>query len=77
MRKVKDFYFGIQITLFKDRQGLKLISAFRLFKFNKRSEWIIRENPQWHGNPELTPKLPDPTYLTELPTGKVLEPEDI
>jgi len=77
MKRAK-FYFGIQISLYKDRQGLKITLKFRLFKLGAERTYILKANPQWgEGNPELTPKFPDPEMFAPKPIGKVIEPEDI
>ena len=68
----------MQISLVGDRQGLKLFTNFRLGKFHWEHEWLVKENQEWNADySHLTPKVDDPTELTEFPTGKVLEPEDI
>ena len=77
MRKAK-FYFGLQLSLFEDRQGFKFAFKFKLMKLGIEKTLFIRRNPDWgKGNSDLTPKFPDPTILTEVPTGKVIEPEDM
>ncbi len=76
-RKIK-FYFGIQLSLFRDRQGLKLGFKFRLFSISYERLKILHRDPAWdEGNPELTPKMADPSLLTELPITRMIEPEDI
>ncbi len=78
MKKVKDFYFGIQFSIFADRQGFKIAYKLRLFRFYKEKVFLLKKNPLWgEGNPELTPKYPDPEIFAPKPTGKVIEPEDL
>jgi len=74
----RQFYFGLQVSFYKDRQGLKLTLKFRLFKFGRERTWVIRQDPEWgKGDPALTPKLPDPSSLAEMPEVTPIEPEDM
>ncbi len=74
----KGFYFGLQVSLFKDRQGLKFALKFRLFKFYREKVWFLKRYPKFGvGNPDLTPKMECPEMLTEVPVVKQIEPEDM
>jgi len=42
----RQFYFGLQVSFYKDRQGLKLTLKFRLFKFGRERTWVIRQDPE-------------------------------
>lgn len=78
------FYFGLQFSLFKDRQGLKFAFKFRCFKVNLEKVWVLKRNPKWHegnpvpqGNPDLTPTMECPEMLVEVPITRQIEPEDM
>ena len=74
----RKFYFGLQVSVFKDRQGLKLALKVILGKFHREKIIYLKRNPNWgRGNPELTPKLPYVEILAKMPAGKVLGPEDM
>ena len=80
----KGFYFGLQISLFRDRQGLKVAFRFALLKVHLEKGWILKKNLQCRsisevpvGNPELTPTVETVEMLTEVPTWKGIEPEGV
>jgi hypothetical protein len=79
-----NFYFGLQISLFEDRQGLKFAFKVRCFKVSIEKVWVLKKNPQWNsgnqvpsGNPDLTPTMESPEMLTEIPSQKQVQPEDV
>ena len=74
----KGFYFGFQITLFRDREGLKLFSKFWLLGIHREKMWMLRKDPNWkEGNPDLTPKMDSPEVFAEMPEVTLIEPEDM
>jgi len=57
--------------LIKDRRGIKI--AFRVRRWERvRYIWKFHQLP-----PVKTPKMADPTMLTEVPTGKIFDVEDM
>ena len=65
---------GIQLALYEDTEGVKFVFILQIKKF---SIHIVRLLKQRIEKVREAPKLDDPTQITEKPTGKILEPEDI
>jgi len=79
--KRRKFYFGIQITLIRDWEGLKFFAFFRLLNFRRKIEWTVKESQELKESQKdqsyRTPKADFVTDLVEPPSGKIVEPEDI
>lgn len=75
---MKGFYFGLQFSFFRDREGLKVAYKVKLLGCYHERIVILKKNPNWgKGNPEQTPKMDDPIMLAHLPEVKRVEPEDM
>jgi hypothetical protein len=68
----------LQLSLLKDRQGLKLCSHVRFFKFYREYTWVMKEDPDWdRDTSHLTPKAKNLEDVVPSLKGKPLEPKDI
>lgn len=65
---------GIHIALYVDSEGIKFVFLLRLSKLNINKVKVLRKREV---KLVKAPELEDPTMLTEVPTGKVIEPEDM
>ena len=72
------FYFGWQVSLFRDRQGLKMAFKFKLLGFYCEPILFLRRNPNWgKADPTLTPKGVLVESEADAFFEKAIEPEDI
>lgn len=79
MRKTKiTFYYGFQTSLFSDRQGFKYAMKIKVWRFYREWVWIIKKNQAFYKQPQVRVQtMPFVEMNVKVPTGKVLEPEDI
>lgn len=66
--------WGIQAGFFKDTIGVKVFFMVKVLRKNFMRTILLKRNGT---KPVKGPQMEDPTMLTEVPKGKVIEPEDI
>jgi hypothetical protein len=65
---------GIHIALYDDIQGVKFVFMLTLWRININKVMLLKKRKRRYPK---APQLEDPTDLTEVPTGKIIEPEDM